>query len=122
MTASSADGPTRDDIQYLRLTATRASFDGASIKGRRLVPDEGFTLSEDPERRVLYLQTRGGDLQATISCSCALQGGACDVAVVNPGEIDEYAYCVPVVECGDSGLFCFIEAAFASGPTLKIQM
>lgn len=122
MATPTTGDPARDDIEYLRLTATRVSFEGASIQGRRLVPDEGFTLAEDRERRVAYLRTRGGDLQATISCSCALQGGSCDVAVVNPGAIDEYAVCVPLVDCGDSGLFCFIDTAFVSGPTVRIQM
>ena len=122
MTTPSEHVRITDNIDFLRLAATRIRLPGASILGSRLVPDEGFSLEEDRENGVVLLKGRNGGNIMTVSCSCALEGGGCTVVIINPGEIDEYAVCLPDPNCGTSGLLCFMDFNFRGELRLQVRM
>jgi hypothetical protein len=108
--------------EYLTLAATRLVFPGGRIIGRRLIPDKGFRLVQDPKTRSVKLMKDDGTGVGGLVCECGLEGGGCDIAILNPGDIDESAVCVPVDKCGSSGLFCFMGLTFAGGLSLKFAM
>ena len=112
----------RDDIEFMRLAATRLVVPGASLQERRLIPDAGYTLEEDRKQGVIYLKAGSGGSPTTISCECGLEGGGCVPIVVNPGDIDEYGACIPDQGCGSSGLFCFMGFDFGGGIAVKIKV
>jgi hypothetical protein len=122
MTSASENFRANDDIDFLRLAATRMRLPGALVLGQRVVADEGFSLEEDRERGVILLKDNNGGGTTTISCTCALEGGGCTPVIVNPGEIDEYAVCVTDSGCGSSGLFCFIDFDFGGGLKIQVRM
>jgi hypothetical protein len=122
MAKSTSKGRDPDDSDYLRLAATRLTVPGASVRGRRLFPDDGYVLEEDREQGVIFLKDQGGGPGVSISCECGLEGGGCVPIVINPGDIDEYGACVPESGCGSSGLFCFMGFDFGGGLAVKVQM
>ena len=124
MTTPSRNMRVGDDLEFLRLAATRIRFPGASILGSKVVPDEGFSLQEDKARSgVIFLRNDGGGGGgASISCSCALEGGGCAPVILDPGGIGESAVCIPDGGCGTSGLFCFMDFDFGGGLTLQVRM
>lgn len=116
--------PTCHDPDFLELAATTFAFEGAKVKGRRLVPNDGYCFERDPKNRdSIALQRRaGGGPGVSVSCSCGLEGGGCTLIIVNEGEIGEYAVCMPDGGCGTSGLFCFMGFGFSGGLRLAVRM
>jgi hypothetical protein len=110
------------DFKFLSRAATRLSFTGAMVQGRRLIPDTGFTFEATPDKKVVLLKKRRGRDIAAIECECGLEGGNCRPAILDSGEIGEYLACIPDSGCGTSGLFCFLRLEFPSGLILRFQM
>jgi hypothetical protein len=116
-------GKKRNDEEFLSLAATSVILPGARVQGRRLVPDRGYRLEQGPDKNTIILLDNNGNDVGGVSCECGLQGGGCATAIINPGEIDEYAVCIPEEGCGTSGLFCFMGFTPAGGQfTLKFKM
>jgi hypothetical protein len=112
----------RQEFDFLSVAATRLSFPGAKVQGRRVIADPGFTFEEDSDGKTIFLRNNGGGTEAGITCECALEGGGCTPVILNPGDIDESAVCLPDGGCGSSGLFCFMDFAFSTGTTLRFRM
>lgn len=110
------------DREFLLLAGTRAVLPGARVIGRRLVPDEGHRFEKNPKTKTVILMKDNGTSVGSVGCECGLEGGGCDLVIINPGDIDEYAACVPGSGCGSSGLFCFMDFNFAGGLSFKLAM
>jgi hypothetical protein len=113
----------KEDLDFLKLAATRFAFTGAKVQGGRLIPDPDYRLVRGTKRNTILLRRRaGGGPGVTIGCECGLEGGGCTLVIINPGDIDEYAVCIPESGCGKSGLFCFMDFGFAGGLKVRLAM
>jgi hypothetical protein len=111
-----------DNIDFLRLAATRIRLPGASILGNRLVPDEGFSLEEDKENGVILLKSKDGGSRLMLACTCAIEGGGCVPVILDPGDVDESAICLSDGTCDEYGYLCFMEINFGGGLKIQVRM